>query len=89
MNNWKPSSFKQILLLLCNSIVLILCEIILSGRNNFTNDEHVFLSILVTNFRVLCFEDLCYTHYVYTVLSKYRLNLVSEICLVNILTFPA
>ena len=37
-------------------IVLILCKIILSVRNNFTNDEHVFLRILVTNLRVLCFD---------------------------------
>ena len=39
-----------------NSIVLILCKIILSVRNNFTNDEHVFLRILVTNLSVLRFE---------------------------------
>ena len=67
-------------------IGLILCKFILSVRNNFTNDEHVFLRILVTNLRVLCFDiyaipTMCTPYY------QNRLNLVSEICLVNILTF--
>ena len=69
-------------------IVLILCKIILSVRNNFTYDEYVFLRILVRNLRVLCFviysmPTVCTPHY------QSRLNLVSEICLVNILTFSA
>ena len=69
-------------------IVLILRKIILSVRNNFSNDEQVFLRILVTNLRVLCFDiyaipTMCTPYY------QSRLNLVSEICLVNILTFSA
>ena len=73
-------------------IVLILCKIILSARNNFTNDERVFLRILVTNLRVLCFDiyaipTMCTPYY------QSRLNLASEICehtqLVNILSFSA
>ena len=71
-----------------NSISIILYKIILSVRNNFTNDEHVFLRILVTNLGVLCFDiyaipTMCTLYY------QSRLNLVSEICLVNILTFSA
>ena len=67
-------------------IILIWCKIILSVRNNFTNDEHVFLKILVTNLHVLCFDiyaipTMCTLYY------QSRLNLVSEIYLVNILTF--
>ena len=70
-------------------IVLILLKINLSVRNKFfTNDEHVFLRILVTNLRVLCFEiyaipTMCTPYY------QSRIKLVSEICLVNILTFSA
>ena len=69
-------------------VVLILCKFIISVRNNFTNDEHVFLRILVTNLRVLYFDinaipTMCTPYY------KSRLNLLSEICLVNILTFSA
>ena len=67
-------------------IVLILRKIILSIRNIFTNAQHVFLRILITNLRVLCFDifaipTMCTPYY------QSRLNLVSEICLVNILTF--
>ena len=53
----------------------------------FTNVEHVFLRILVTNLRVLCFD----IYDIPTIKVDYqsRLNLVSEICLVNILTFSA
>ena len=58
-------------------IVLFLCKIILSVRNNFTNDEHV-----------LCF-DICAIPTMCTPYYQSRLNLVSEICLVNILTFSA
>ena len=35
------------------------------------------------------FWHLCYAHYVYTVFYQSRLNLVSEICHMNILTFSA
>ena len=68
-------------------IVLMLCKISLSVKNNFANDEHVFLRIL--NLRVPCLWHLGHTRYMYTVLSIFLLNLVSEICLVNILTFSA
>ena len=60
---------------------------------NNEHDEHE-QRILVTNLRVLCFE-ICAIHillgieFSVTVLSKYGLNLVSEICLRNILTFSA
>ena len=69
-------------------IVLILCKIILSVRNNFTNDENVLLRIFITNLLVLCFDiyaipAICTPYY------QSRLNLVSEISLVNILTFSA
>ena len=53
-----------------------------------SNNEHVFLRILVTNLRVLCF----YIYAVPTMCTRYyqsRLNLVSDIYLENILTFPA
>ena len=69
-------------------IVLILCKIILSVRNNFTNDEHVSLRILVTNLPILCFDILA----IPTMCTPYyqiRLNLVSEIRLVSLLTFSA
>ena len=54
----------------------------------FTNDVHVFLRILVTNLRVIFFDiyaipTLCTPYY------QSRLNPVSEICLVNLLTFSA
>ena len=45
----KGNSFLQL-------IVLFLCKIILSVKNNFTNDEHVFPRILVTNLHVLYSE---------------------------------
>ena len=68
-------------------IVLILCKIILSVRNNLSNYEHVFLRILVTNLPVLCFDICAIAIYMCTPHYQSRLNLVSEICLVNILTF--
>ena len=51
-----------------------------------TNDEHVFLRILVTNLRVL-YYDIYAIPTMCTLYYQSRLNLVSEICLVNILTF--
>ena len=47
---------------------------------------HVFLRILVSNLSVLCF-DICAIPSMCTPYYQSRLNLVSEICLVNILTF--
>ena len=69
-------------------IVLILCKIILFVRNNFTNDEHDLLRNLVTNLRVLCFDIYAIPN-ISTPYYQSRLNLVSEICLVSILTFSA
>ena len=54
----------------------------------YNNDEHVFLRILVTNFHVLC-SDIYAIPTMCTPYYQSRLNLVSEICLVNILTFSA
>ena len=73
-----------IALIFSQLIVFILCKIILSVRNNFTNNEHVFLRTLVTNLPVLCF-DICDIPAMCTPYYQSRLNLVSEICLVNIL----
>ena len=70
-------------------IVLILCKIILYVRNNFANDEHVYLRIFGHKFLCSLFWHLCYTHYMCTPYYQSWLNLVSEICLVNILTFSA
>ena len=70
-------------------IVLILLKINLSVRNNFFNNhEHVFLRILVTNLCVLC-SDIYAIPTMCTPYDQSRLNLVSEICLLNIFTFSA
>ena len=62
------SSHKKRIYSRCMAVKsLILRKIIFSVRNNFTNDEHVFLRILVTNLLVLCFDIYAI---VYTVLSK-------------------
>ena len=81
INFQESDAFKSNILI--NSI---LCKIILTVRNNFTNDEHVFLRILVINSRVLCFE-ICAIPTMCTPYYQSRLNLVSEIYLVNIVTF--
>ena len=81
--NFQESDAFKSNILINNSI---LCKIILTLRNNFTNDEHVFLRILVINLRVLCFE-ICAIPTMCTPYYQSRLNLVSEICLVNIVTF--
>ena len=71
-----------------NLLYLFCLKLISPSEIIFTNDEHVFLRILVTNLRVLCFD-------IYAIPTKCtpyyqsRVNLVSEICLVNILTFSA
>ena len=69
-------------------IVLICLKLISPSEIIFTDDEHVFLRILVTNERVICFDiyaipTMCTPYY------QSKLNLVSEISLVNILTFSA
>ena len=77
-------------------IVLILWKIIQKCKSGkflspseiiSTNDKHIFIRILVTNLRILCFvifaiPTICTPYY------QSRLNLV-EICLLNLLTFSA
>ena len=69
-----------------NLLCLFCLKLISPSEIIFTNDEYVFLKILVSNLRVLCFDiyaipTMCTPYY------QSRLDLVSEICLVNILTF--
>ena len=81
------------------------CELAFHNDNNF-NGIHQFRSLHLHVLYPLCVHltiiYICYTHYVYTLLSstyaiptmcttyyQSRLNHVSEICLVNILTFSA
>ena len=73
-------------LIFCNLLYLFCVKLFSPSEIIFTNDEHVFLRILVTNLRVLCFD----IYAIPTTCTPYyqsRVNLVSEICLVNILTF--
>ena len=51
-------------------IVLMLCKISLSDRNNFINDEHVFLRIFGHKFTSSLLWHLGHTRYMYTILSK-------------------
>ena len=72
-------------LIFCNLLYLFCVKLFSTSEIIITNDEHVFLRILV-NLRVLCFD----IYAIPTMRTPYyqsRLNLVSEICLVNILTF--
>ena len=75
-------------LIFCNLLYVFFVKLFSPSEIIFTYDEHVFLKILVTNLRVLCF-DIYATPTMCTPYYQSRLNLVSEICLVNILTFSA
>ena len=70
-------------------VVLRLCKISLSVRNNFTKDEPVFLRIFGHKFTCFLLWHLGHIPDICTPYYQSRLNLVSEICLVNILTFSA
>ena len=74
---WMSNKF---LYMLHQFIVLILCKIFSPSEIIFTNDENVFLRILDTNLRFLCFD----IYAVPTMCTPYyhsRVNYVSEICL--------
>ena len=74
-------------LIFCNLLFLFCVKLFSPSEIIFTNDEHVFLRILVTNLRVLCFD----IYAIPTMCTQYyqsSLNLVSEICLVTF-TFSA
>ena len=75
-------------LIFFNLLYLFCVKLFSPSEIMFTNDEHGFLRILVTNLRVLCFDiyaipTMCTPYY------QSRLNLVSEIRLLNILTWSA
>ena len=72
-------------LIFCNLLYLFCVKLFSQSEIIFTNDDHVFLRILVTNLRILCFD----IYAIATMCTPYYqsiLNLVSEICLVNIYT---
>ena len=71
-----------------NLLCLFCVKFFSSTEMIFTHYEHVFLRILVTNLHVLCF-DIYAIPTMCTPFYPSRLNLVCEICLVNILTFSA
>ena len=80
--------FAREALIFCNLLYLFCLKFISPSVIFFTNDEHVFLRIWVTNLHVLCFD----IYAIPTMRTPYyqsRLKLVSEICLVNMLTFSA
>ena len=80
--------FAKEALIFCNLLYLFCLKLISPSERIFTNDEHVFLRILVTNLSVLCFD----IYAISTMRTPYypsRLNLVSEICLVKILNLSA
>ena len=75
-------------LIFCNLLHLFCLKLISPSEIIFTDDEHGFLKVLVTNLLILCFD----IYAIPTMRTPYyqsRLNLVSEICLVNILSFSA
>ena len=75
-------------LVFCNLLYSFCLKLISPLEIIFTNEEQVFLRILVTNLRVLC-SDIYAIPTRCTPYHQSRLNLVSEICLVSILTFSA
>ena len=88
--NWTVDDpiFALLHLFFCDFLYLFCIKLFSLSEIMFTNDEHVFLRISVTNLLVLCFD----IYAIPTICTPYyqsRLNLVSEICLVNILTFSA
>ena len=80
--------FAKETLIFCNLLYLFYLKLISPSEIISTNDEHVFLRILVTHLCVLCF-DIYAIPSMYTLYYQTRLSLVSEICLVNKLTFSA
>ena len=75
-------------LIFCNLLFLFYVKLFSPSGIIFTNDKHVFRRILVTNLRILCFDifaipTMCTPYY------QSRLNRLSEICLVKILTCSA
>ena len=88
LNQKFPCSSSLFFAFIFFNLLYLFCRKLFSPSEIIFINEHVFLRILVTNLRALCFNiyaipTMCTPYY------QSKLNLVSEICRVKILTFSA